>query len=431
MPQNKVPGFGKGSCAGMVNYARNPDSTLANDPDFADKAYTKQGNVVADTPEGVEEQFADLRRYWDPKQDKPSKYTFFHLETSFAPDDPKATIENVIEFKNRFYDQKETRDWQHTTDLHLNRPHLHTHDAVNFMKTSGKRIPQHNICQWIVWNVSDRVAKDMGMKIIPPKKQVTRNITPLEAQASIDGRELKKTECREIVQGILKEASHRRIGNILSFRDTLKEKDVELIRSSHEGGLAYSYKGYYFSASQLGGSSFQLGGLEIILNKGYQEGLAAIERNLQKGKKMRDMNRLVIDDKYYELNVYNSKPDQEVESKLELEDALDKLRDVSNTMEQFKEELSTLGVVIRGNDDYTYEFEDLRTTQYQLPRKFRRIELQKYFEGKPVEDTAVATAGSGGGKTFSAGEWMEKHKPPTEEQADSAEVVKKKGNVQK
>lgn len=393
MPQNKVPGFGKGSCAGMVRYARNPDSTLANDPDFADKAYTKQGNVVADTPEGVEEQFADLRRYWDPKQDKPSKYTFFHLETSFSPSDPKSTIENVIEFKNRFYDQKETRDWQHTTDLHLNRPHLHFHDAVNFMKTSGKRIPQHKVAQWIVWPLSDKIAKDMGMKIIPPKLLQNRNLTPLEAAANIEGKTLEKSKCAEIVIQVLKKAEEKKIRDILTFRDELKQNNVDLIRSSYEGGLTYSYNGYCFSASSLGGSSFQLGGLVIIFEKGYDEGLRVIDKNLQKGKKMQEINILVADQKYNELNVYNSKPEQEIESKLELEDALDKLRATSNTLEQFKEELSTLRVVTRGQDDFTYEYEGLRTTQYQLPKKFRRIELQKYFEGKGKEDTDAASAG--------------------------------------
>lgn len=387
MPQNKIPGYGKGSCINIERYARNPESTLANDPEYADKAYTKQGSIVADTPEEVEEQFADLRRYWESKQPETNaKRTFFHLERSYSPSDPKATIENVIEHTNRFYDTPETKLWMHTTDLHLNRPHLHFHDVVSFVKTNGERIQTQNICQRYIWPLSDKIAEDLGMKIIPVKRIDTRNITPQEAQASIAGKELKKTTCRNIVTDILKEANQRRIENMLTLRDTLREKDVELIRSPHAGGLAYSYNGYYFSASSLGGKAFQLAGLNYIMKKGYEEGLGILEKKLEQGRKMKDLNVHMVDETYFGLNVYNDREDNKVESKLELEDALDKMRSASMTLEQYKAELSSLGVVTRGNDDYTYEFEGIRVTQYQVSPKFHRDTLEKYFEGKGKEE---------------------------------------------
>lgn len=430
MPQNKVPGWGTGSCVILIRYARNPDSTLANDPDYADKAYTKQGSIVADTPEEVETQFADLRRYWDPKQKKPAKTTFFHLETSFSPDDPKSTVENAIEFRNRFYDQPETRDWMHTTDLHLNRPHLHFHDAVNIMTTSGKRIRHDKICQRLIWPVSDRIAKDMGMKIIPPKLKVTRNVSPLEAQASLEGKELMKTECRQIVTTVLKEASQRRIKNVLSLRDILKDKEIQLIRSSHKGGLAYGYKGYYFPASSLGGASFQLGALDVILMKGYEEGLAVIEGNLKRGKKMSDWNKLVMDDKYFELNIY-SKSEEQVDSKLDLEDALGKLRKMSSTLDEYKEELSTLGIITRGNDDFTYEYEGLRTTQFQLPNKFHRNALEKYFEEKSKGAEAAST--TSGRRSVAAGRRLEESRLVSKEglRENAADAINRHENTQK
>ncbi len=399
----------------LLNYIHSPKKTLVSE---RDDAIPKIGCLLSDTPVEMAMEMAHLKKSYPNKTD--FKRQAVHVEISYLKGDGIKAAEKlgitVTELyrrhANMVMSDPEFEGCQWDGGLHLNRPHPHWHICINIMKTDGTLMKTHYL-QERLREVSDKYAQELGLNIITAKQHTAmKSLNQEEYRAKEEGRMLIVTQLRMKVAEILKQA---KANTLYGLQGELEKHGIELSRTGDEGGLVYKYNSRYFPASRLG-KIFQLHGLKRTLDVGFEAARREIE-SLPKEVKFRDLNLQARDGSYTLMSIGDVRPQDD---RRELISMLADTRMRSKSLNEYKEELSALGVEIKGDRQFVYRFEDQSYGETSLQRQFRKESLSKHFEEKD--------RGSGGGTReyipTQEAELDNSTRTPAIEQAQTQEIPK-------
>lgn len=380
MPYSKHVSTPKCSPLNLLNYIHRADRTMVKE---RDDAIPKAGCLLSSTPAEMAVEMYMLKRSFPEKTNYRRQY--IHEEISYAKGEgEEAASKRGIGVNQLYYEhlQKVMSDpnlegWQWDAALHLNRPHPHWHIAVNIMKTNGELI-KTNYLHEKIREISDKYAKELGLNIINARQHTAlRNESMAERNARDEERMLTVTRLRIEAAEVLKQTKAK---TLVSLQEEMSDRGVELSRTGDEGGLVYKYRNRYFPASRLG-KVFQLYGLKRTMAEGFEKAKADIEL-LPKKTKFRDLN-LQIASKHPDYTLLSLGNERPMDERRELISILGNARLLSKSLEDFKEEVSAHGVVIKDTGKRcVYRYEEQSFGESSIPKMFSHESLIKHFEEK-------------------------------------------------